>query len=65
MDFRFSGHKQHFVSWVYLYSITAAAENTLTVMENTFNACVFFESKTDRISVQTDFKMFVLSQSSA
>ena len=56
---------QQFVSWVYLYSITAAAENTLIPMGNTFKTYVFFDSKTNRIYVQKDFKNFVLSKSSA
>ena len=47
-------HNQQLVSWVYLYLITAAAENTLVSMGNEFSTCVFFESKTNRTSVQTD-----------
>ena len=43
-------HNQQFVSWVYLYPITAAAENTLISMGNPFSTCVFFESKTNRTS---------------
>ena len=56
---------QQFVSWVYLYSITAAAENTLIPMGNTFKTYGFFDSKTNRTYVQKDFKNFVLSKSSA
>ena len=36
-----------------------------TLMGNTFKTYVFFESKTNGTFVQTDFKTFVLSQSSA
>ena len=45
---------QEFVLLIYLYPITAAAENTLISMGNTFSTSVFFESKTNRTSVQTD-----------
>ena len=45
-------HNQQFVSWIYLYAITAAAENT-------FLTCFFFESKTNRTSVQTDCTILV------
>ena len=38
---------QEFVLLIYLYSITAAAENTLISRGNTFSTCVFFESKTN------------------
>ena len=55
-------HNQQFVSWVYLYLITAAAENTLISMGNTFSTCVFFESKTNRTSVQTDCTILVFSK---
>ena len=44
-------HSQQFVSWVYLYLIIAAAENTLNSMGNTFSTCIFFDSKTNRTSV--------------
>ena len=56
-----AGHNQQFVSWVYLYLITAAAENTLISMGNTFPTCVFFNSKTNRTSVQTDCIILVFS----
>ena len=52
-------HNQQFFSWIYLYAITAAAENTLIWMGNTFLICVFFESKTNRTSVQTDCTILV------
>ena len=55
-------HNQQFVSWVYLYLITAAAEHTLISMGNTFWTCVFFESKTNRTAVQTDCTMLMLSK---
>ena len=52
----------YFVSWVYLYLITAAAENTLIAMGNTFSTCVFFESKTSRTSVRTNCTILVFSK---
>ena len=55
-------HNQQFVSWVYLYLITAAAENTLISMGNTFSTCIFFEPKTNRTSVQTDCTILVFSK---
>ena len=55
-------HNQQFVSWVYLYLITAAEENTLISMGNKFSTCVFFESKTNRTSVQTDCTILVFSK---
>ena len=55
-------HKQQFVSWIYMYAITAAAENTLIWMGNAFLTCVFFESKTNRTSVQTDCTILVFSK---
>ena len=55
-------HKQQCVSWIYLYAITAAEENTLIWMGNTFLICVFFESKTNRTSVQTDCTILVFSK---
>ena len=55
-------HNQQFVSWVYLYPITAAAENTLISMGNTFSTCAFFESETNRTSVQTDCTILVFSK---
>ena len=61
----FSRHNQQFVSWSYLYPITAAAENTLISMGNTFSTCVFFESKTNRTSVQTDCTILVFSKKHA
>ena len=57
-----SHHNQQFVSWIYLYPKTAAAENTLISMGNTFSTCVFFEFKTNRTSVQTDCKLLVFSK---
>ena len=59
---RISTHNQQFVSWVYLYLITAAAENTLISVGNTFSTCVFFESKINRTSVQTDCTILVFSK---
>ena len=59
---RSDAHNQQFVSWIYLYAITAAAENTLIWMGNTFLTCVFFESKTNRTSVQTDCTILVFSK---
>ena len=53
---------QQFVSWVYLYLITAAAENILISMGNTLSTCIFFESKTNRTSVQTDCTILVFSK---
>ena len=55
-------HNQQFVSWIYLYAKTAAAENTLIWMGNTFLTCVFFKSKTNRTSVQTDCTILVFSK---
>ena len=45
----------------HLYPITAPAENTLISMGNTFSTCVFFESKTNGTSVQTDCTVLVSS----
>ena len=55
-------HNKQFVSWIYLYAITAAAENTLIWKGNTFLTCVFFKSKTNRTSVQTDCIILVFSK---
>ena len=55
-------HNQHFVSWIYLYPETAAAENTLISMGHTFSTCVLFESKTNRTSVQTVCTILVFSK---
>ena len=55
-------HNQHFVSWIYLYPITAAADNTLISIGNTFSTCVFFESKTNRTFMQTDCTFLVFSK---